>query len=211
MKNTYFISFSFLIYNYRCGVIVYRCMLFRQVHFEIPLSILPDCRFFNTNCFAVYLTFYNFAHQLSKKRRCCMKGVLLIFMISCFAFLGMQDMVNLKMVEAQTMLLRSESVTPADCQAESWLARQSSQQTYFYNGNSGYVQLLYRISQGNEDVQLSTEQIRLFHKFISGSYLKSFNNKQRASELASSSATIAHSALHYRFAHLIFLLRKIVI
>lgn len=140
-----------------------------------------------------------------------MKRAFLFLMFMSLVFLGMQDMMSIKTSETRGMPQETEISAPADTHAGIRLTQPGRLQTCFYNGNSEYIRVLNRISQGDEDIQASTEQLRLFHKLISASYLKSFNSKQKTSELAFSFATMTHSALQYRFAHLIYLLRRIVI
>lgn len=140
-----------------------------------------------------------------------MKRAFLFLMFMSLVFLGMQDMMSIKTCESRGMLQETEISAPAETHAGIRLAQPGRLQTSFYNGNSEYIRILNRISQGDEDIQTSTEQLRLFHKLLSASHLKHFNSKQKTFELASSFATMTHSALQYRFAHLIYLLRRIVI
>lgn len=140
-----------------------------------------------------------------------MKQVFLVFLFLSFVFLGMQDMMSIGRHEIRAELPQQESIKSPDYQPRTRFAGAGNESVFYYNGNSEYVRLLSRISQGDEESQVVGGQLRLFHKFISASYLKSFNSKLRTSELVSSFVTITQSALHYRCAHLIFLLRRIVI
>ena len=140
-----------------------------------------------------------------------MKHLLTFLLFICLALSGYQDMVDVEMRSSQVIQTESASITSADNIITGRLAQENKDLTHFYAGNVNYVQSLFRISQESENVQASNEQTRLIQKFISENILKDFNSKQRISEQVSAFQSIAQSTLHCHSAHLIYLLRKIVI
>ena len=140
-----------------------------------------------------------------------MKHLLTFLLFISLALSGYQDMVDVEMCCSRTIQTETASITSTDKNITNRFFHENKGLTHFYAGNVNYVQTLFRISQESENAQVSSEQIRLFQKFISGFILKDYNIKQRISEQVSTFQSIARSTLHCHSAHLIFLLRKIVI
>lgn len=141
-----------------------------------------------------------------------MNRILVILLFICLALSGYQDIADIERQGLQTTLTEvTPSFSPTEVKTGSKFIRENKELISFYTGNIVYVQSLCRISQESETVQSFSEQARTLQKFITGSFLKYYNCKQKISEHVSSIQTITQSALHYSSAHLIFLLRKIVI
>lgn len=140
-----------------------------------------------------------------------MNRILVIFLFISLALAGYQDVVDVKAQGEMTMQTEMTSISSADTKLNSRFIRENKELTSFYTGNVEYVQTLCRISQESENAQSSSEQARFIQKLISNSLLKDYNIKQHISEQLSTFQTIVQSTLHCHSAHLIFLLRKIVI
>lgn len=141
-----------------------------------------------------------------------MNRILVILLFISLALSGYQDMADIELLDSQAVQTETTaSFSPTETKLDNRFIRNKKELISFYTGNVAYVQTLYRISQESENVQASSEQVRLLYKFITNSLLKDYNSKQKISEHVSSVQTIIQSTLHYYSAHLIFLLRKIVI
>lgn len=85
------------------------------------------------------------------------------------------------------------------------------QLTYSLSDSDEYIHTLYRLSRERENTTSIQQLIRLLNKSYSCLLLREHNMQQKICKLVSDSQILSTSSLHYRFAHLIYLLRKIVI
>lgn len=136
-----------------------------------------------------------------------MKSLLSLFIFLCLVLSGTQDMVN-------TDVLASET-NSRTCSIEETVQNPSVQthhkRIFHFPLNCEFIQTSNGISCEQENNVSSFHVARMLNRFHCDFLLKDFNTKQKTSELLSSFQIVTNSSLHFRFAHLIYLLRKIVI
>lgn len=136
-----------------------------------------------------------------------MKSILSIFIFLCLVLLGTQDKIDTD-VFAHGINSRTYSIEET---IQSPSSQSQNKRIFHFPASYELNQIGYCISCERENNSLSFHTKRLLSKFHCNFLRKDFNTRQKISELTSTFQTATCSTLHYRFAHLIYLLLKIII
>ena len=133
-----------------------------------------------------------------------MKGLLSILVFLCLILMSTQDVASIDICRRDTNVkLSSVEKTIKDRALQ-----QHHESVFDLAENSDYIHILSKLSRERNN---SNNSLRSENKYHSDQLLKDFNIRQRTCELISTLHIIDTSSLHYRFAHFIYELRRIII
>lgn len=133
-----------------------------------------------------------------------MKGLLSILVFLCLILMSTQDVASIDICRRDTNVkLSSVEKTIKDRALQ-----QHHESVFDLAENCDYIHILSKLSRRRNN---SNNSLRSENKYHSDQLLKDFNIRQRTCELISTLHIIDTSSLHYRFAHFIYELRRIII
>lgn len=133
-----------------------------------------------------------------------MKGLLSILVFLCLILMSTQDVASIDICRRDTNIkLSSVEKTIKDRALQ-----QHHESVFDLAENCDYIHILSKLSRERNN---SNNSLRSENKYHSDQLLKDFNIRQRTCELISTLHIIDTSSLHYRFAHFIYELRRIII
>ena len=133
-----------------------------------------------------------------------MKGLLSILVFLCLILMSTQDVASIDICRRDTNVkLSSVEKTIKDRALQ-----QHHESVFDLAENCDYIHILSKLSRERNN---SNNSLRSENKYYSDQLLKDFNIRQRTCELISTLHIIDTSSLHYRFAHFIYELRRIII
>ncbi|MBC5641729.1 hypothetical protein AALM74_09080 [Parabacteroides segnis] len=133
-----------------------------------------------------------------------MKGLLSILVFLCLILMSTQDVASIDICRRDTNVkLSSVEKTIKDRALQ-----QHHESVFDLAENCDYIHILSKLSRERNN---SNNSLRSENKYHSDQLLKDFNIRQRTCELISTLHIIDTSSLHYRFAHFIYELRRIII
>ncbi|GEM_PF-5352010 len=142
--------------------------------------------------------------NLNKQTFYQMKGLLSILVFFSLILMGTQDATSIETcIRHGNVQLSSAEKTIKDRALQ-----QQHELIFDLAENCNYIHILSKLSRERSN---SNNSLRLENKSYSDRFLKEFNLRQRTSELISTLQIIDASSLHYRFAHFIYELRRIII
>lgn len=133
-----------------------------------------------------------------------MKGFVSIFIFLCLALLGAQDITNVDTFNPEPDV-QLHSIEKA---VKDKAIKHHQEIAFDLPGTCDYTQILSKSSRDRGNMGAT---FRLLYKHHSSLLLKVYNTRQRTCELLSSSLTIINSSLHYRYAHFVYELQRIII
>ena len=133
-----------------------------------------------------------------------MKGLLSILVFLCLILMSTQDVASIDICRRDTNVkLSSVEKTIKDRALQ-----QHHESVFDLAENCDYIHILSKLSRERNN---SNNSLRSENKYHSDQLLKDFNIRQHTCELISTLHIIDTSSLHYRFAHFIYELRRIII
>ena len=133
-----------------------------------------------------------------------MKGLLSILVFLCLILMSTQDVASIDICRRDTNVkLSSVEKTIKDRALQ-----QHHESVFDLAENCDYIHILSKLSRERNN---SNNSLRSENKYHSDQLLKDFNIRQRTCELISTLHIIDTSSLHYRVAHFIYELRRIII
>ena len=133
-----------------------------------------------------------------------MKGLLSILVFLCLILMSTQDVASIDICRRDTNVkLSSVEKTIKDRALQ-----QHHESVFDLAENCDYIHILSKLSRERNN---SNNSLRSENKYHSDQLLKDFNIRQRTCELITTLHIIDTSSLHYRFAHFIYELRRIII